>query len=100
MILEPSVRRREPAVLVAAGVQVVKSSWSDQAINIGSMVPPVSAPNAMRCRSVGEIRMKLALGELVIVAARVPIPTEVSQVYMSPPRTLAIRSSPHTSSDQ
>ena len=104
IILEPSCILKEPAVFVAEGNQVLKSSWEEKRKNNGSDVEEVpivvSVPNKNTCLSTGDTKVNLdVVGALGIIAAGVPKPTEVSHLNVPPSLTVAIRSSPKLSKD-
>ena len=88
MISDPLDRRKSPAWLVAAGVQLVTSSWSDQRMSIGSCVevPSVFEPKQNTNRLTSDTSVKFctvgtsdAPDSVVASTARVSTPTEASQ---------------------
>ena len=99
----PSDRRKLPAWLVAAGVQLATSSWSDQRISIGSSVElPISlAPKQNAKRNMSDTNAKFVMvgtsdapPKELTYTPRVPTPELASQYSGTPPRWAKNKSSP------
>ena len=88
-ILEPSCILKEPDVLVAVGVHVVKSSCDENRKNKSSLVElspiVVSVPNKNTCLSGIDTRLNLeVVGACDITVALVLNPADVSHLKVPP----------------